>query len=154
ITVSPNVNHTVSYSQNGTAVESPTNAGTYTVTVTVTDPNYTGSATGTLTIGKAASTTTVSCPTDPQPYTGSAIAPCQATVTGVGGLTQDVSTSIVYTNNTNAGTATASYSYAGDDNHTASTDSKTFTIGQGTAQVSVSDPAPTYDGTAKTATIT
>ena len=33
-----------------------------------------------------------------------------------------------YTNNTNAGTATASYTYAGDANHTGSTDAKTFTI--------------------------
>ena len=30
----------------------------------------------------------------------------------------------VYSDNTNAGTATASYTYAGDDNHTGSSDSE------------------------------
>jgi hypothetical protein len=33
-----------------------------------------------------------------------------------------------YENNTNAGTAKASYTYPGDDNHTGSSGSKNFTI--------------------------
>ena len=46
----PNLSVSVSYTQNGTTVTAPTNAGTYNVTATITDPNYQGSATGTLTI--------------------------------------------------------------------------------------------------------
>ena len=40
----------------------PTNAGSYPVTATVNDPNYTGSATGTIVIGKAAPIITWSSP--------------------------------------------------------------------------------------------
>ena len=47
-------------------------------------------------------------------------------MTGAGGL--DESLTISYTDNTNAGTGHASASFAGDDNHTGSTDTATFTI--------------------------
>lgn len=40
----------IAYSQNGTAVASPTDAGSYDVVATVDDPNYAGSTNGTLTI--------------------------------------------------------------------------------------------------------
>ena len=46
----PNLSTSIAYTQNGTTFAAPTNIGTYSVTVTITDPNYTGSATGTLTI--------------------------------------------------------------------------------------------------------
>ena len=45
----------VSVLYNGSSTP-PTNAGSYPVTATITDPNYQGSATGTLVIGKAAAT--------------------------------------------------------------------------------------------------
>jgi hypothetical protein len=57
-----------------------------------------------ITITKASSTTTVTCSAS-ETYTGSAIEPCTATVTGVGGLNQSVP--VVYANNVNAGSATA-----------------------------------------------
>ena len=57
----------------------------------------------------------------------------------------------VYSNNTNAGTATASYTFAGDGNHLGSSDSQTFTIGKAASTTTVSCPASvTYDGSAQT----
>src|SRR5204863_7040476 len=75
-----------------------------------------------LPIYKANSTTVVTCPTTSLTYTGSALTPCTALVTGAGGLSQSLSVS--YSNNTNAGTAAASASFAGDANHLASKDRK------------------------------
>lgn len=47
--------HSVTYDGSATA---PTNAGTYAVVATITDPNYTGSASGSLVIAKASQTIT------------------------------------------------------------------------------------------------
>jgi hypothetical protein len=80
--------------------------------------------------GKASSTTEVSCPAS-ETYTGQPLTPCTVSVTGAGGLNLSPNTS--YFNNTNAGTATASYSFAGGANHTGSSDSKTFTINKADA---------------------
>jgi hypothetical protein len=112
---------TVSYSNNsnvGTAGASASYAG---------DVNHAGSNnTGSFTISKATSSVTVTCPTTAQPYTGLAQTPCSATVVGAGELSQSLEVS--YTNNTNVGTAGASASYAGDTNHTGSSNTGTFTI--------------------------
>src|SRR5207237_1404661 len=120
---------TVNYTNN-------TNAGTATASVTFAgDANHTGSSDSkTFTIAQAGSTTAVSCPASVT-YTGAAQAPCSASVTGAGGLNQVLAVS--YTNNPNAGTATASASYAGDANHTSSSDSKTFTIEQASSTTTV-----------------
>jgi len=83
-----------------------------------------------ITINKAPSITTVTCPSS-VPYTGSPLKPCSASATGAGGLNQPVT--LYYTNNTNIGTAKADSTYYGDDNHTGSTGSKTFTITPATA---------------------
>src|SRR5262249_16384910 len=102
----------------------------------------------TFTIDKAGSTTRVSCPASVT-YDGTAQTPCSATVTGAGGLNQALTGS--YSNNTNAGTATASGSFAGDANKNGSTDSKTLTIDKAGSTTVVSCPASvTYDGTAQT----
>jgi hypothetical protein len=69
----------------------------------------------------------VTCPPS-VPWTGSARTPCTANVTGIGGLNQSLTGSISYTNNVAPGTATAKATFAGDANHTASTDTDTFTI--------------------------
>ena len=71
------------------------------------------------------STMVVSCP-DEVTYTGRRRRPCTATVTGVGGLNQSVT--VTYGDNINAGTATASASYAGDANHEGGSDTETFEI--------------------------
>src|SRR5205807_2139654 len=53
--------------------------------------------------------------------------------------------------NTNAGTATASASYAGDANHTGSSDERTSAVEEATSTTTVNCPTNvTYDGTAQT----
>ena len=56
-------------------------------------------------------------------YDGTAQEPCPVSVTGAGGLS--LTPDADYTDNTNAGTATAGYTYTGDANHTGSTDTPT-----------------------------
>ena len=63
----------ITYTQNGVVVAAPTNAGSYTMTVVVNDPNYTGTVTATLTIKQAQATITLGSLT--QTYTGNAIVP-------------------------------------------------------------------------------
>src|SRR3989449_75863 len=138
----------VSYTSNtnvGTASASATYGG---------DANHLGSTgTGSFSISQATSTTTVSCPAGPYTFDGWAQTPCSATVAGAGGLSLAPTPS--YSGNTNAGTATASYTFSGDANHTGSSDSKTFTIGQASSTTVVSFEAGpyTYRGSAFTATV-
>jgi hypothetical protein len=111
--------------------------------------NSTQSPAPTLTVDKASSTTTVTCGAGPFTYDGSAKTPCTAAVTGAGGLSQPLTVS--YANNTGAGQATASASFAGDANHNSSSDSKNFTIDKASSNTTVSCPASvTYDSTPKT----
>src|SRR4029079_1636061 len=135
---------TVTYSDN-------TNAGTATASA-----NYDGDAnhkpssdSKTFTIEKADSTTTVSCPASVT-FNGSAQEPCSANVTGAGGLDETVR--VTYSDNTNAGTATASAGYDGDANHKPSGDSKTFEIEKATPSVPVAWTGGTFDGSAPPAT--
>jgi hypothetical protein len=88
----------------------------------------------------------VTCAAGPFTYNGSAQTPCSAKATGAGGL--DVTLTVSYADNVNAGTATASASYGGDANHLGDSSSKTFTIGKATPTVSVTWTAWTYDGAA------
>ncbi len=119
------------------------NAGSYSVTATVDDPNYEGSASDTFEILKADTTTTVTCPASVT-YNGTAQEPCTAAVTGPGGLNEPLT--VNYTNNTNAGTATASATYAGGANYNGSSDSTTFTINKADATCTVSGWTGIYDG--------
>ena len=101
----------------------------------------------TFAIAKAPSTTAVTCP-DSVTYDGTAQEPCTAEVTGAGGL--HASLSVGYSHNTDAGTATASASFAGDANHESSDDSKTFAIDKATSSTAVTCPTSvTFDGTAQ-----
>jgi len=143
---------TITYASN-------TNVGTATAnSVWVGDANHTGSTASQVTfgIGVAASTTVITC-TSPVTYTGSALTPCHATVTGAGGL--NTTTTVNYTTNVDAGTGHATASYAGDSNHSASpTASATFTISPAASTTVVTCPTSvTYDGSATqpcTATVT
>jgi hypothetical protein len=74
------------------------------------------------------------------------LTPCTATATGVGGLSQSVAPT--YTNNTNAGTATANANFAEDANHTASADTKPFMISKATQAITWSNPADIIYGAA------
>ena len=135
---------TVNYTDN-------TNAGTATASASYAESaNYFGSSDSkNFTIDKAASVTTVTCGAEPFTYDGSAQTPCTANVTGAGGLNQSLT--VNYSDNTNAGTASAGASYAGDANHDGSTDSKTFTIDKASSTTTVICPTSvTYDGTAQT----
>ena len=137
-----NLTPTPSYSNNvgaGTATASYTYGG---------DANHTSSSDSkNFTIDKASSTTVVTCPASVT-YNGSPQAPCSVAVTGAGSLS--LVPDPVYSNNTNAGTATASYSYAGDANHDGSSDSKDFTIDRASSHTVVTCPGSvTYDGSAQ-----
>src|SRR6266850_7975241 len=115
--------------------------------------NYHDIASTTITdiISQAPSVTTVSCPTDvTYTYNGSAQMPCSTSVTGAGGL--NLTPTPGYSSNVNAGTATASYTFAGDANHTGSNDSKTFTIAKANPMIGVSGYNVPYDGNPHTAT--
>jgi hypothetical protein len=113
------------------------------------DANHDGSSdSATFTIDKASSTTTISCPASVT-YTGSALTPCTVAITGAGGL--GLTPDAVYADNTNAGTATASYTYPGDANHDGSADSKTFTIGKAGSKTTVTCPGSvSYTASAQT----
>src|SRR5206468_1043223 len=124
-------------------------AGTTTITPVVSGTGLTNFditlVNGSFTISAVSSVTTVTCPASVA-YTGSAQTPCTATVTG-GGLSQTLTVS--YTDNINVGTATASASFAGDANHTASSDSKTFQISRAAVTATAGSGSATYDGLTK-----
>jgi hypothetical protein len=128
----------------------PTNAGTYTLTVTcgAGNPLYvTVSQTATIQINAAVTTTTVSCPASVT-YTGAAQTPCTANVSGPG-LSQSLTPT--YSANVNAGTATASASYAGGGNYLGSNGSATFQIAAAATVATVTCPTSvTYTGLAQT----
>ena len=117
-----NTTATTTYANNtdaGTATADATYAG---------DANHNGSTATqvSFTVAKAASSTVITCPTSAT-YTGSALTPCTAAVTGAGGLNTTATTT--YANNTDAGTATADATYAGDANHNGSTATQvSFTV--------------------------
>lgn len=128
---------------------SATSVGASPVTITCSGggaTNYTfdTSATAQLTIGKAGTTTVVTCGAGPFTYDGSAQTPCSASVTGVGGLS--LTPAPTYANNTNAGTASAGYAYPGDTDHSGSTDGKTFDILKADPVLDVAGWSGTYDG--------
>ena len=135
-----------------------TGAGSCTITASQAgNDNYNpaGDVAQSFNIGKATSTTTVTCSPAPFVYTGLAITPYSANVTGAGGL--NLGLTVSYANNVIAGTATASAAYAGDDNHFGSNDAKYFTIVAGastTVATSSKNPSAFGDSVSFTATIT
>jgi hypothetical protein len=125
-----------------------TNAGTATGSASYAESanHLPSSNSETFTIGKAATTTTVTCSAGPFIFTGAPFEPCTASVTGPGGLNQALV--VTYAGNTNAGTATAGASYAGSANYLASSDSETFIIGKATTTTALTCSAGpfTYTG--------
>ncbi len=97
---------------------------------------------------KATTITTLTCPASVT-YNGVAQTPCTAVVTGPG-LSQSLSVS--YTNNTNAGTAQGTASYAGTANYAQSSNVKNFTITKATPSIIWNNPAAITYGTALSAT--
>jgi hypothetical protein len=121
-----------------------TNAGSYPVTATITNPNYTGSASGTFVISKATATVTFSNLT--QTYTGSALSPTVTTIPA--GLT----TTLTGAPDTNAGSYTVTATI-NDPNYTGSA-SGTFVISKATATVTFSNLTQIYTGSALSPTVT
>jgi hypothetical protein len=128
----------------------PINAGSYAVVATITDSNYSGSASGTLVIGKATATLTLSNLT--QSYNGSAKS---ATVTtspaGLSGV------SVTYDGSTTAPSAVGSYAIVAaldNANYQATNATGTLEVNSTSARVTLSGLTHTYDGSAKAATAT
>jgi hypothetical protein len=147
-TCSNNLTPALSYSGNGTV---PVNVGTYTLTVTCGAGNplfNTATGTATIQITPATTTTILTCPASAV-FTGSALTPCSASVTGPG-LSQAVNPT--YSNNTNVGTATANAAYTGVGNYASSSaTATTFLITAASSSVSVSCPTSVaYTGSALT----
>lgn len=125
--------------------------GQYTVTYNVSDnaKNKAREVTRTVNVVQTKSNVTIICP-ESEIYTGSAIEPCTATVTGTGLI--NVTTPVTYKSNTNTGTATASATYLGDDNHSASLASDvTFLITPASSTTTITCPTSViYTGPAQT----
>ena len=106
---------TVSFTYNGSA-SAPVNAGSYTVVGTINDPNYQGSATGTMVIDPAPLTITAAANT--KIYDGTTSATAIPTVTGLQGFDTVVNLAETYdTENVGAGkTLTVSSCTVNDGN--------------------------------------
>jgi hypothetical protein len=127
----------------------PANAGSYAVVAAVSDTNYTGSATGTLTINKATATILSSLSNLSKTYTGSAITPTVTTIPS------GLNVAITYP----AGTAlvnVGSYDFVAtiNDANYQGTLSGMLNIVKATATVSLSNLSQTYDGSPKPVTVT
>lgn len=144
ITVPPSLAITITYDGNAAV---PRYAGTYAVEVVSNDPNYAGSASGSLTIDKASATLTLSGLN--QTYDGSTKPVIASTVPA--GLT----TSITYDGATGAPTAAGTYAVTAsvsDANYAGST-TGTLTIAPAEAIIVLSNLSVTYDGTPKSASV-
>ena len=139
----------VSLTYNGSTT-TPTAAGSYTVQATVTDPNYTGSATGTLVIAKATATVVLSglsATFDGNPHAATA-------TTTPGGL----NVTLTYGGSSTAPTAAGSYTVVAtiNDANYAGTATGTLVIAKNTAGASITlgSLSATYNGSARAATAT
>jgi hypothetical protein len=115
------------------------NAGTAKATVSYAGNGALAPATATreFQIARAVTITTLICPTSVV-YTGSALTPC---TTRIAGPILDLTETPSYAANTNVGTATASYQYAGSANYAPSGSSKFFLITRATSTTALTCPA-------------
>ncbi len=130
------------------SVTAPTNAGSYAVTATVSDANYTGEATGTLTVAKAVAAVTLGDLS--QTYDGTPRAATAATIPAGLALV------LTYDGNATAPTNAGSYAVLAtvdDPNYSGGT-SGTLTVTKAAATVTLGNLAATYDGSPKAATAT
>jgi hypothetical protein len=135
----------VTFTYNGSPTP-PTAAGTYPVVATINDLNYQGSATGTMTINKAAATVTLTGLT--QTYTGSPLS-ATATTTPIG-----LAVNITYNGSPTPPTAAGTYPVVGtinDLNYQGSA-TGTMTINKATPTVTWAAPAAITYGTPLSAT--
>ena len=139
-------------------VWAPTNAGGYAVTGTVDEANYRGSATGTLTVGRADQT--IGFPAIGDKLTTDAVGLAATASSGLPVSFAVASGPAEITGLTNltftgAGAVSIVASQAGDADWNAATDAtNAFNVAKATATVYLLDLAQTYDGTARTVTAT
>ncbi len=138
----------LSFSGDGTT---PTNVGSYTVTVTcgAGNPLYvTVTQPATIGITPAVTTAAISCPTAVE-FTGAALTPCTASVSGPGNLQQAVIPT--YTANVAVGTVTATAAFQGGGNYQPSSATATFQITPAHTMTAVSCPVSVpFTGAAQT----
>ncbi len=154
----------ITYKQGDTTVASPTNAGSYSVTATLTNANYEATpATGTLVIGKATPSISWSNPADitygvalgstqlnaSASHNGSSVAGSFAYT--VVGQTGDAAGKVL-----NAGSheLKADFTPSNATNYTTASKTVQINVNKAQATISLSNLQHTYDGTAKVATAT
>ena len=132
----------------GGSTEAPVNAGTYAVAAAINDPNYEGSSSETLTIGKA--TASVVLGDLAQAYDGSATT-ASATTTPEG-----LAVDLIYNGSADAPVNAGTYTVAAaiNDPNYEGTASGDLVISKATASVVLGALAQTYDGTARVASAT
>jgi hypothetical protein len=130
----------------------PTAAGNYPIIATISDPNYQGSATGTLTISKATTARISVSDLTTTTYDGTA-----KTVTATT-HPSDLAVTITYNGNatapTNAGTYTVVATISDTTDYQVSPATGSLVISKAPANITLSGLTPTYDGTGKTVTAT
>ncbi|MFM7103635.1 MAG: MBG domain-containing protein, partial [Verrucomicrobiota bacterium] len=131
----------------------PTNAGSYAVVGTITNANYTGSASGTLVVSKATATVTLGALG--QTYDGSGRA-ATATTTPAGLPVVFSYSSTNYPASSLPPTNAGSYAVTGTVDHANYTGSKsgTLVVAKASATVTLGSLAQAYDGTPRPATAT
>ncbi len=142
-TLTKGTDYAVSHSNN-------VNAGTATATVTF-KGNYSGTAKGTFTI-KAADASKASVAVAAQIYTGGALTPAPTVTLNGKTLAKGTDYTVAYSNNTNAGTATATVTFKGNYSGTAKGTFKISAASVSSASVSVA--RQTYTGSALTPAVT
>lgn len=157
-TTPSNLSVNFSYSQSGTNVSTPTNAGSYSTVATVADSNYQGSATGTLTIAKATQIITFSALADktygdaPFNVSASSSSSLPVSFSIVSGPATVAGSTVTITG---AGNVIVRASQAGDSNYNAASDvDRTFNVAKASATITLTNLSQTYDGSAKAATAT
>ncbi|MFZ9941259.1 MAG: MBG domain-containing protein, partial [Luteolibacter sp.] len=139
----PDLSVSVTYDGSNTA---PTNVGTYSVVATIIDPNYQGSASGSLTITKANAVVTLG--NMEQTYDGTPKS-ITATTTPAG-----LPVIITYDGSASAPANAGSYAIAAtiDDSNYEGETSGTFIIAKAPAGIELTNLSQTYDGTPKSVT--
>lgn len=159
VTTNPNgLSTSVTYNGSSTA---PTAAGSYAVVASVTDPNYTGSASGTLVIGQASQTITfATIPTHTYGDPAFAVIPTASSGLAVslsasGNCTLSGSAAPANVTITGAGSCSITASQPGNTNYLAATPAtQSFSINKANATITVTPYNVTYDGGSHTATAT
>jgi hypothetical protein len=126
----------------------PTNAGTYDISAVIDDPNYEGSASGTLVIKKA--TAAVQLGGLEQTYDG---APKSVTTTT---MPEGLTVAVTYDGSPTAPISAGTYEVSAviDDPNYEGSASGAFVIGKATATIQLGGLEQTYDGTPKSVTAT